>query len=746
MKSITTKMVVSFCLLALLSIFILGGVVSLQINRSISQQSAQLAAEMTGRMYDTLNLPQQTFELFLREDIERSITSLCSSPTLIANFEADRLKPLEAEIYKVAQSQRLDFALLFNLKGQVKISFPANLDVFQVEKYFTAWEFSARAFRGLTAETAAQTKFGDTLARYDARMLAALGLSQRDIAGQGALGIVAAGVVRNDFGEPLGLCLIGTLLNNYQEALQYLHAIAGYVSVIYLDTTPIAQAGFDNQAGKDGDLALLRIPPAIQAAVHGSDSKSDQVLTLAGEPYLTACSVLRSAAAENLGMLCIGLPEQQITDAQRSIFASGLRTRQNIQQWIMGIGIGLLGLFALASVVIATRMVKPIKRLSALAQRIAAGDFHEEIPVTAHDEIGLLSQSLRAVGQSFREITTAYEAIARGDLSYQLKLHSEHDALGQAFQRMAAYLNEIAAVATALAHGDLRQEIQPKTADDVLGQAFQRMKFLRQTMRQIVNGARQLEAASEKLTAISTDLVADAQQSSQQVSTASANSQEISQNVTEVSATMTEFAASVREISKTIHEVSRVAAATLEIVNSASMLIFNLKASTEEIGDIVRIITNVTQQTRVLALNARIEAARAGDVGKGFAVVASEVKALAQETATSAEDIVRKVDAIQASSKEVTEAVLRLSDGIQQIHELADTIASAVEEQTAAVNEISRNLADTAQGTDQISHAMTAVANVAQHTSAQAVTVQDAAQELRLLAEQLRQSIEQFQL
>ncbi len=84
------------------------------------------------------------------------------------------------------------------------------------------------------------------------------------------------------------------------------------------------------------------------------------------------------------------------------------------------------------------------------------------------------------------------------------------------------------------------------------------------------------------------------------------------------------------------------AAATNETVQK-------LGTSSQEIGDVIKVITSIAEQTNLLALNATIEAARAGEAGKGFAVVASEVKELAQETAKATEDIARRVEAIQGT-------------------------------------------------------------------------------------------------
>jgi methyl-accepting chemotaxis protein len=418
----------------------------------------------------------------------------------------------------------------------------------------------------------------------------------------------------------------------------------------------------------------------------------------------------------------------------------------------------LIVTFVALSVSVHLLVTKPIQQITIVGKKIARGEvIHiinrkqgDEINIrrkqTFADEIGELKAAFYDMVLYLQNMAQAATRIADGDLRDEVISKSEDDVLGIAFQRMSEYLNAMASAATAIADGDLRTEVQPKTEHDLLGKAFQRMQFLRQTISQVISGAEQLKEASKELAQISAQMVVDAEQTSQQALIVSSNSQEISQNVNEVSTTTEESAANIREISHSIHEVLRVATSAMDIVNSASMLLFSLKSSSEEIGDIVKLITNITQQTNILALNATIEAARAGEVGKGFAVVAGEVKDLARATATSAEDIIRKVEAIRASSKEVTDAVMQLSEIIQQVHGLSDSIASAVEEQTVAMNEISRNIADTAHGSDKISHTIEEVADVAQHTSERATAVQGATQELAELAERLRQLVEQFKI
>ncbi|GAK57859.1 methyl-accepting chemotaxis sensory transducer [Candidatus Vecturithrix granuli] len=260
-------------------------------------------------------------------------------------------------------------------------------------------------------------------------------------------------------------------------------------------------------------------------------------------------------------------------------------------------------------------------------------------------------------------------------------------------------------------------------------------------LNQVMEGAEHLSNASSGLTRISTQIATESEQISFQTSRVSSNSQQISLGMRDVATSTEEVAANIREISRTITRVTEIVREAVLIANSANTTITSLESRSQEIGQIVKVITDIAQQTNLLALNATIEAVRAGDWGKGFTVVAQEVKELARETARSAEDIIQKIDAIQTTSQETAMAISKVVAIIDQVAKLSNTMAAAIAEQTETTQRISGTISQAAQGSDEISHAITDIASTVKESSIRASHVQQEAEKLASLGEQLRQLV-----
>ncbi|RPJ06821.1 MAG: hypothetical protein EHM28_09315 [Spirochaetaceae bacterium] len=193
-------------------------------------------------------------------------------------------------------------------------------------------------------------------------------------------------------------------------------------------------------------------------------------------------------------------------------------------------------------------------------------------------------------------------------------------------------------------------------------------------------------------------------------------SRNISSHVTESSAAMEQLSASVREISKNIRTVMDIVKESVSLSQTAFSDITALKAQSTAIDEIVGLINDIAERTKILALNASIEAARAGDAGKGFALVAREVKELAYNTVNATEKIADSIKKMHAGTKISAEAITRVKEIISKVSDLSSSITIAIGEQEKATSDVSNLLISAAQGSREISEAISEVADLGRET------------------------------
>jgi methyl-accepting chemotaxis protein len=222
------------------------------------------------------------------------------------------------------------------------------------------------------------------------------------------------------------------------------------------------------------------------------------------------------------------------------------------------------------------------------------------------------------------------------------------------------------------------------------------------------------------------------------------SSEEASSNMQSVAAATEELSLSVDEIGRRVRQSNEIAEAAVLQAQQTDGRIGKLSRAAQEIGDVVKLITAIAEQTNLLALNATIEAARAGEAGRGFAVVASEVKSLASQTAKATDEISSHISGMQGATQESVAAIKEIGGTIAQISSIASTIASAVQQQSSATQEIARSVQNVARGTHQAAANIMKVNRGATETGSASEDVLNSARTLSSESSRLRQELDRF--
>ncbi len=302
---------------------------------------------------------------------------------------------------------------------------------------------------------------------------------------------------------------------------------------------------------------------------------------------------------------------------------------------------------------------------------------------------------------------------------------------------------------------DLSQRVDVKSDDEIgqLGKWFnQLVGKMHDVISEVASASSEVAAASTEIAASAEQIAAGAGEQSQQITQVSSAVEEMSASVVEVARKSADAANSANESGRIATEGGDIVDQTItgmrsinDAVSSSATSVQELGKRGEQIGEVITVINDIADQTNLLALNAAIEAARAGEHGRGFAVVADEVRKLADRTTKATEEIAGSIQAIQdettiavdkmnAGTEEVTtgvqkaeqagDALKQIVASAQDVSAMVQSIAAAAEEQSAASEEVSRNIEQIASVTRQTSEGTNQAAAAATQLSQRAETLQ----------------------
>jgi twitching motility protein PilJ len=406
--------------------------------------------------------------------------------------------------------------------------------------------------------------------------------------------------------------------------------------------------------------------------------------------------------------------------------------------------VGAIGFLAIGSLFVLFRLSnqvsEPVKTLVHFAEQLSPGGFKARLPETASDDFGYIAMQLNQAAEKAEQA-----------------LHDE-----EAQRDLQRSVTEFLTIVSQIARGDLT--LRGNVTSDALGNVVDSVNYMldnfTQVLRRVRDAATDVSGSASQILSSSETMATGATQQDHEITNTSSAVEELTVSMKQVSNNAEASAEAARRALDAAEQGNRSVRDTLEgmqrirsSVQATAKKIKSLGDRSLEISEIINVINDITEQTNLLALNAAIEAARAGEAGRGFAVVADEVRKLAEHSRTATKDIAALIKAIQA---ETNEAVVVMEEGTREVEvgaRLADqagkaleAISAVVRQSAELVQEISLASKQQVRGTEGVANAMQIISNITRQTSQGARQTAQSMEQMVKMSEQLNEALSQFRV